>query len=65
MKENELKKGGFEPLQECSYRDIIEKEELAKNQSESPSTTPPKNIFSISVVSRISFDFFSQDEKSN
>jgi len=47
MKENELKKGRLEAQQECCYRDIIEKEELIKDQSDTPTTTPPKSNFSI------------------
>lgn len=47
MKENELKKGRLDPQQECCYRDIIEKEEFMKDQSESPNTTPVKPNFSI------------------
>lgn len=33
LRENELRKGKTVALRECGYRDIIEKEELAKDQS--------------------------------
>lgn len=33
LRENEVRKGRTVVLRECGYRDIIEKEELAKDQS--------------------------------
>jgi hypothetical protein len=61
MKENELKKGKLDAQQECSFRDIIEKEEIIKDQNDTPITTTTKQNFSIEVICRTAYDFFARD----
>lgn len=44
MRENEARKGRCEGLQECCYRDIIEKEESINDIPDSNNTTGTKHL---------------------